>query len=486
MQISGKRFRDELYYYSNQFILFFVMIISLTSGSWLNAIVTSLLVLCFMLVQTTLLAAQGHIPILRFLYSFITPLGYSILRATLGDTEFTESATLLLIGASVYIAVFQTLSLVMKRPFFRKLTESALSIGSALIFILFYAYLDLRISVTAAYARGDIDAEAMTRALQISEFPAVLNKFIRAPQHLFALFGVISFDFMLFIARLRAFSLQQRLNRLLEMPQVAERIVHPGLPHEAATAQAAQAPLSSASPSAALSIPPEDAPAGAETISSASGSEDLPAPALAAGLSALVGTDSDRGRNHVSMLVTVVSSDIIGFTDLSERIGKSAAVTLLNRYYALWTQCAGSFGGRIASVSADTVVSIFGFVDPERSADRGLNAAYAFLQELEGMREDMVVQSMPDDLKVSIGIHSGWVTAAQLGPPGQQKLSFFGDAIAVAARLDSLCREFHQPLLVSHASYRRMMLESQVTLERFSEVLLRKSTRPMPLYTKKP
>ncbi|MCX8013291.1 MAG: hypothetical protein N3A02_03245, partial [Rectinema sp.] len=90
------------------------------------------------------------------------------------------------------------------------------------------------------------------------------------------------------------------------------------------------------------------------------------------------------------------------------------------------------------------------------------------------------------DLKVSIGIHSGWVTAAQLGPPGQQKLSFFGDAIAVAARLDSLCREFHQPLLVSHAAYRRMMLESQVTLERFSEVLLRKSTRPMPLYTRKP
>lgn len=481
MRLSGKRFRDELYYYSNQFILFFVVIISLTSGSWLNAIVTSLLVLCFMLVQTTLLAAQGHIPILRFLYSFITPLGYSILRATLGDTEFTESATLLLIGASVYIAVFQTLSLVMKRPFFRKLTESALSIGSALIFILFYAYLDLRISVTAAYARGDIDAEAMARALQISEFPAVLNKFIRAPQHLFALFGVISFDFMLFIARLRAFSLQQRLNRLFEMPQVAERIIHPGLPQ---ATEVPQTPLSSAAPSAPPSASPESA--ATEALLEAGSLDFLPAPPLAAGLSSIVGTESDRGKNHISMLVTVVSSDIIGFTDLSERIGKSAAVTFLNRYYALWTQCAGSFGGRIASVSADTVVSIFGLVDPERSADRGLNAAYAFLQELEGMREDMVVQSMPDDLAVSIGIHSGWVTAAHLGPPGQQKLSFFGDAIAVAARLDSLCREFHQPLLVSHASYRRMTLESQVTLERFSEVLLRKSTRPMQLYTKKP
>ncbi|MCX8013818.1 MAG: hypothetical protein N3A02_05970, partial [Rectinema sp.] len=367
MQISGSRFRDELYYYSNQFILFFVMIISLTSGSWLNAIVTSLLVLCFMLVQTTLLAVQGHIPILRFIYSFITPLGYSILRATLGDTEFTESAILLLLGASVYIAVFQTLSLVLKRPFFRKLTESALSVGSALIFIFFYAYLDLRISVTAAYARGEIDAEALARALQISEFPAVFNKFIRAPQHLFALFGVISFDFMLFIARLRTISLQHRLSRLLEMPSIAERIIHPGTRLSENPAVSSDAVESTANTDAS----------DTHTISQA---KDHAAPSSVT-FDTFIKAEGERTKQYASMLVTVVSSDIVGFTDFSERIGKAAAVAFLNRYYALWTQCAGSFGGRIASVSADTVISVFGLVDSERSADRGLNAAYAFLEE---------------------------------------------------------------------------------------------------------
>lgn len=452
MQFSRKRFVAELYYYSNQFVLFFVMIISLTSGSWKNALVSSLIVLAFMLIQTSLLTLQGHIPILRILYSFITAAGYSILRTTLSDTSFTETANMLLWGSSIYIAVFQTLSMVFRRPFLKRLSEMALSLGSALIFILFYAYLDLRISVNASFVKGEIDAATMAEALRIQSFPAVFQKFIRAPQHLFALFGVISFDFLLLMARMRAITLEHRLTRIIEMPQEAKRIID-------ASRQKSEGEDSEASKaSSGLGQQPPSTEA----------SETLPV------------------RTPTAFFVTVVSSDIIGFTDLSEQLGRTEATALLNRYYALWTQCAGSYGGRIASLSADTVVTVYGLVDAERSADRALNAAYAFLEELEGLKEDMVVQSLPNDIKVSIGIHSGFVTAALLGPPGQQSMNFYGDTIAIAARLDSLCREFHQSLLVSHATYRRLSLESQVTLERFSEALLRKSTRPMPLYTKKP
>jgi len=449
MQFSRKRFVDELYYYSNQFVLLFIIIISLTSGSWKNAVVTSLIVLSFMLIQTSLLAVQGHIPLLRVLYSFITPAGYSILRATLSETAFTEAANILLWGSAMYIAVFQTLSLMFKRPIFKRFAEAALSIGSALIFILFYAYLDLRISVQASFARGEIDATAMAQALRIQSFLPVFEKFIRAPQHLFALFGVISFDFMLLVARMRAISLDQRLTHLIEMPQNAERII---------LAAKQEPDTETAQGSADIS---------SQRAASATLAEIMPA------------------RAPASMFVTVVSSDIIGFTDVSEQLGREKAASLLNRYYAIWTQCAGNYGGRIVSISADTVVSIFGIVDADHSADRALNASYVFLKELEGLNEDMVVRSLPGSISVSIGIHSGFVTAAMLGPPSQQSMNFFGDTIAIAARLDSLCREFHQGILVSHATYRHLTLESQVTLERFSEALLRKSTRPMPLYTKK-
>ncbi len=450
MQFSWKRFADELYYYSNQFILFFVLIISLTSGSWKNALVTSLIVLSFMLIQTLLLTIQGHIPILRFIYSFITPAGYSILRATLSDIAFTETVNLLLWGASVYIAIFQTLTLILRKPILKRFSEAALSLGSAIIFLLFYAYLDLRISVTASFVKGEIDAEAMAQALGIRSFFAVFNKFFQAPQHLFALFGVISFDFMLMVARWRAINLEQRLTRIIEMPQEAKRI------------------YSSSPESEKGASPLEYESQEVQPVLTTETQDSLPTKTIA------------------SLFVTAISSDIIGFTDLSEQLGHKEATALLNRYYAIWTRCAGSYGGRIVSISADTVVILFGLVDQERSADRALNASYAFIEELEGLREDMIIKSLPGEIKVSLGVHSGFVTRALLGPPGQQNTSFFGDTIGIAARLDSLCREFHQSLLVSHATYRRLTLESQVTLERFSEALLRKSTRPMPLYTKKP
>ncbi len=450
MQFSWKRFADELYYYSNQFILFFVLIISLTSGSWKNALVTSLIVLSFMLIQTLLLTIQGHIPILRFIYSFITPAGYSILRATLSDIAFTETVNLLLWGASVYIAIFQTLTLILRKPILKRFSEAALSLGSAIIFLLFYAYLDLRISVTASFVKGEIDAEAMAQALGIRSFFAVFNKFFQAPQHLFALFGVISFDFMLMVARWRAINLEQRLTRIIEMPQEAKRI-YPSSPESEKGAS-----------------PLEYEGQEVQPVLTTETQDSLPTKTIA------------------SLFVTAISSDIIGFTDLSEQLGHKEATALLNRYYAIWTRCAGSYGGRIVSISADTVVILFGLIDQERSADRALNASYAFIEELEGLREDMIIKSLPGEIKVSLGIHSGFVTRALLGPPGQQKISFFGDTIGIAARLDSLCREFHQSLVVSHATYRRLTLESQVTLERFSEALLRKSTRPMPLYTKKP
>jgi len=99
---------------------------------------------------------------------------------TFSDTAFTETANILLWGSSIYIAAFQTLSMVLRRPLLKKFSEIALSLGSALIFILFYAYLDLRISLNTSFLQGEIDAETMAQALRIQSFPAVFeNSYVR-------------------------------------------------------------------------------------------------------------------------------------------------------------------------------------------------------------------------------------------------------------------------------------------------------------------
>lgn len=428
MRIPFKRFSEEFYYYSSQLVVFFIVIIFLTSGSIAMGITSSIIIVVFMIAQTFLLASQGHLPFMRFVFSLITPIGYSILRAATSSLDFTETTNILLWSAAIYIGFFQAVSLSFKSGILKRVAETALSLGSAVIFFAFYYYLDMRINLRQALESGHLTRDAYTEALKITHFTSGFKSFAASPQHLFALLGIASFDIMLLAARMRSLSLKSRLDRCVQRPTRAE---------------------------------------GSE----AAAEDASPLPTKAGGASRL--------------LISAISSDIVGFTALSEMMGAQKSVDFLNRYFALWTHVASGQGGRIASINGDSVIIIFGLVDEQLSPERALYSAYAFMDELDELKEDLAAQSLPADLKISIGVHSGTVVSALLGPPGEQKKNIFGDTIAVAARLDSLCRELHQELLVSHSTFRRLSLESQATLDRIGEVLLRQSTRPVPVYTRK-
>jgi class 3 adenylate cyclase len=428
MKIPLKRFSEEFSYYSSQLVVFFIVIIFLTSGSISMGITSSLIVVAFMIVQTLLLVSQGHMAVMRFLFSLITPIGYSILRATTSTMDFSETTNILLWGAAIYIGFFQAVSTSMKGGFLKRVAEAALSIGSGLIFFAFYYYLDLRLNLKQSYEAGHLDWEAYQEAIRITHFASGLEAFAASPQHLFALLGITSFDIMQLAARMRSISLKARLDRSLERPTA---LPNRGTPQDEETSPQAKTPA------------PE------------------------------------------RLLVTAVSSDIVNFTALSEMMGAQKSAEFLNRYYALWTHVASGQGGRIISINGDSLVIIFGLVDEQLNPERALISAYSFMDELEGLNEDLAAQPLPATLKVSVGIHTGIVVSALLGPPGEQRRDVFGDTIAVAARLDSLCRELHQDLLVSHSTYRRLSLESQASLDRIGEVLLRQSTRPVPVYTRK-
>jgi len=429
MKTRLRRFSEEAYYYSSQLVVLFVVIIFLTSGSLSMGITSSLIIVFFMIAQIMLLVSQGHLPLLRFLFSLITPLGYSILRAATSNYAFTETTSLLLWAAAIYIGFFQAVSLSFPQGFIKRIAETALSLGSAVIFFAFYYYLDLRISLQKAYEMGEISLEVFRTSLQIGSFAKGLQTFITSPQHLFALLGIISFDTMLLASRMRSISLHARLDAMLAQKA-------PG---------------------------PEQVPAEESTF----------------------GQDIRRDSGPVRLIVSAVSSDIISFSSLSEMLGAQKAADFLNRYYALWTHAASPLGGRIISTGSDSVIVLFGLVDETNQADRALQAVYDFMDKFSGLKEDLAELALPNEVRISIGVHTGSVVAATLGPPGEQKKTVFGDTIAVAARLDSLCREMHQEILVSHSTYRRLSLEQQATLDRIGEVLLRQSSRPVPVYTKK-
>jgi class 3 adenylate cyclase len=419
MRLGPKRFFDEFFLYSSQFVVFFVLLLFIGPATDALRPTTLLLVIGFILIQLLLLVGQGHKPVLRVLFSLITPAGYAMVRSLIGTFVPTDMSNIFLWGAALYVGLFQAIALSAKGRWAKRTAEVLLALGVVASFVFFYFYLDLRLGLGRALAAGTVTPAEYRLALDATSFlPAFVN-FLESPQNVFLVFGVVTFGLMLLASKMKVLSLRSRIAALFGAARLDER-------------------------------PPE--------------------PERAPGQAALV---------------AVLSADIRDFTSLAERVSAERSVAILNRYYSLWAVAAERHGGKLASLVGDSVVVVFGLLGEKDCAERALACAYDFIAELPGLQDDLESASLPAPADVSIGIHYGSIIGGELGVSGSRRLGVFGEAVSVAARLDSLCREFKQDLLLSQPVFRQLELESQARLVRIGEVLLRNSTQPVPVYGRK-
>lgn len=133
----------------------------------------------------------------------------------------------------------------------------------------------------------------------------------------------------------------------------------------------------------------------------------------------------------------------------------------------------------------DAVILIFGPDEEDAGAEGAFAATLAFLEGIADFKQDLAASGYPATYEVTIGIHTGTIVTAVFASDRMRRQAAFGEAIAVATRLDSFCRELKQDLIVSQTSFSRLGLESQSRLERMGEVLLSMSTHPVPVYGRK-
>jgi class 3 adenylate cyclase len=416
MRVDVKRFFDEFFLYSSQFFVFFILMLLITPSADTLGPISLVIMTLFLVVQILLLVGQGHKPLLRILFSFITPAAYTLVRLLRGTYIPLDMAIGFIWGAALYVGFFQAVALSGRGTWFKRAAETLLAVGVVLLFIFFYFYLDLRLGLSRRLAAGQIDSAQYAKALGLASFGPSFLKFLETPQNLFLIFGVTTFGIMLLASKVKVLGLRSRIAGLFGTARVDEKISDPA------------------------------AAAGQATI------------------------------------VTVLSSDIRDFTGLADRLSPERSVAILNRYYSVWAVAADRHGGRITGTTGDSVVVVFGLLGEKDAAERALACARDFIAELPGFRDDLQSASLPVPTDVSIGMHSGAIVAGDLGVQGSRRLGVFGEAVSTAARLDSLCREFKQDILLSQSVFRQLELESQARLVRIGEVLLRNSTQPVPVY----
>lgn len=148
--------------------------------------------------------------------------------------------------------------------------------------------------------------------------------------------------------------------------------------------------------------------------------------------------------------ITLIFTDVTGFTTLSERLGPEVLMPLLNDYFDGMSQIVLKHGGTIDKFIGDAVVAIFGApADQSDHAKRAVACALALDDFAEGFRESQAEHGF----KITrIGIHTGPAIVGNVGGSTRFDYTAIGDTVNTAARLESVNKHLGTRICIGGAT----------------------------------
>jgi adenylate cyclase len=150
-------------------------------------------------------------------------------------------------------------------------------------------------------------------------------------------------------------------------------------------------------------------------------------------------------------MVSILFSDIRGFTALSETLEPSEVVSQLNEYLSVMTPIIFANHGIIDKFVGDEIMAYFGApVNPENHAWRAVKTAMEMQEALRTLRAKWKQEGRPD-IRIGIGLNTGNVVMGNIGSSQYMDFTLIGDSVNLAARLCALASAGE--VLLSPATY---------------------------------
>ena len=182
--------------------------------------------------------------------------------------------------------------------------------------------------------------------------------------------------------------------------------------------------------------------------------------------------------------LTVLFTDVVGFTTLSERSSASEVAAFLNQHFALLADCVRAESGTIDKFIGDALMAFWGA--PDRQSDTAQRACRAALCMAHKVADDnerrRAAGEMPIGLR--IGIHSGPVVVGNIGAPGRINYTIVGDSVNVGQRLEALGKSLGQgeavTILISESTAQQ--LDESFELELAGDIAVKGRREPVKVY----
>lgn len=182
--------------------------------------------------------------------------------------------------------------------------------------------------------------------------------------------------------------------------------------------------------------------------------------------------------------MTVLFSDVRGFTALSEKGSPEELVAQLNEYFSRMTEVLFAHRGTLDKFVGDMVMGLFGApLADEDHAEHAVQTALAMSQALDELNGEWLKQGRPS-LDIGIGINTGDMVAGNIGSDTIMSYTVIGDAVNLGARLESLNKEYGTRIIISEAT--RACLRARYDIRPLGDVIVKGKSTPVAIFEVKP
>lgn len=187
--------------------------------------------------------------------------------------------------------------------------------------------------------------------------------------------------------------------------------------------------------------------------------------------------------------ITVLFSDLRGFTSLSEKLPPEEVVELLNEYFLAMTEVVFKWDGTLDKFIGDAIMAFWGApLEVQDHPKKAVNCAVEMALKLRELNKKWASQGKPE-LHFGVGINTGIALVGNIGAEGKKMdYTVIGDTVNLASRLEGLNKQYNSEIIISEDTYNHVknFMESQLKgkaeLLFLGEVTVKGKERPVKIY----
>ena len=179
--------------------------------------------------------------------------------------------------------------------------------------------------------------------------------------------------------------------------------------------------------------------------------------------------------------MTVLFSDIRGFTTITERGQPEDTVHMLNEYFTRMVEIVFRHQGTVDKFVGDMVMALFGapLADPQH-ADHAVETALDMMEELKSLNAKWKADGRDVTLDIGIGVNTGPMIAGNIGSDQIMSYTVIGDAVNLGSRLESLNKQYSTHIIISDET--RQRLTGNFVFRSLGDVVVKGKTRPVAIF----